>query len=125
MMGAGLVFLWVIAFVVVLGLVAALVSVTVTSRRARLEGAEDVVSADRTLRYRVPEGQDPARLLAALWAEDYDAAVDPGERGQDIVVSFSDDREAHRDKVREVLRRAPTTMEGDRAVDRPVRFADE
>jgi FtsZ-interacting cell division protein ZipA len=80
------------------------------------------------LRYRVPEGQDAAAVIAVLQTHGYEAATDPDSTHEAIVViqcpnGAADDR----DEVRGVLaQEAKLNMEGDRdPALTPVHFLDE
>lgn len=73
------------------------------------------------LRYLVPEGQDPAVLLAAFADTDYDAALrdDGGERV--LVVSCPHGLGHDRSEVREMIAHVGTAIDD----PAPVRFDDE
>jgi hypothetical protein len=74
-----------------------------------------------TLRYPVPEGQDPVPVVTALKDEGFDALAD----GHEVVVKVPTDAERHRSRVREVIAAAPRNLEGDPSPSQGVRFADE
>lgn len=81
-----------------------------------------------SLRYRVPAGQDPAVVLAALGNAGYDAAPDSTTGvGPELLIRSGDGTEPDREEVRRVLSSVRTlNPEGDQATDLPeVRFTDE
>ena len=75
-----------------------------------------------TLHYRVPGGQDPAAVMAALEREGYPATLDMGS--QEVLVPCPRGTEHERDHVRAVIARAALNLEGDPAPV-PVVFEDE
>jgi hypothetical protein len=86
------------------------------------EGAEE----PETLRYRVPVGQDPVVVVAALRQEGYDASAEPVPEGHDVVVPCPGGRDLHRPRVRATIQHADVTNpEGDPYDVPPVTFADE
>lgn len=115
-----IVILLVIILFVVLGIAA---RATQQSRKAA-----DMADAGETVQYVVPEGQDPAAVIAALQNHGYDARRDPDyTHTAMVVVQCPEGVEHDRPRIRTVLEQAiPLNMDGDRdpALD-PVRFADE
>lgn len=77
-----------------------------------------------TLRYRVPHGQDPATVLAALHAAGYNAAPDLEAGLGSVVVECANGVEEERERVRAVIAGADLNLEGDE-VSTDVRFEDE
>lgn len=78
-----------------------------------------------SLRYPVPDGQDPAAVIAALRLAGYDAARDSDGNTNDIVIACDEDTPQVRERVRTVIAEdAPLNLEGD-AMPGEVRFADE
>jgi len=79
-----------------------------------------------TLRYRVPVGQDPAVVLAALSQEGYDAVAEQVPEGHDVVVACPEGRNRHRARIRATIQYANASdAEGDPYDVPPVAFADE
>jgi hypothetical protein len=96
----------------------------------RREEIKDAVAdpASPTLRYHVPEGQDPAVLLTALERDGWTATTTSDNAGlQDVLVTLPEDSQAERARVRAAITRVrAVNMEGDQAASLPpVRFADE
>jgi hypothetical protein len=80
----------VIVVIVVLLLAGALLAGRIGARAARRR-REAVVDTDvETLRYRVPNGQDPAMLVASLTHSGFAAVTEPVRDGKDVVVSCPD-----------------------------------
>lgn len=119
-----------IAIPVVILLVIILLAVVALAARATKQSrkAADLAGTDASLEYVVPEGQDPAAVVAALQNHGYQARRDPAyTHTAKVVVACPDGVEHDRPRVRAVLEQAmPLNMDGDRdpALD-PVRFADE
>jgi hypothetical protein len=118
--------------VVVLVLVVLAAVVRFTRRRAEHEEAlRDEARAPSTpmemLRYRVPEGRDPAPVLAALRHEGFEAIPDAEDAARhDILIPCQEGAERHREHVRAVIESADkVNLEGDRDPVGAVRFADE
>lgn len=85
----------------------------------------DVVPERASLRYTVPDGQDPAAVIAALRVAGYDAARDSVGNTNDVVIACEEDTPELRERVRSVIAAdAPLNMEGD-PMPGQVRFADE
>jgi hypothetical protein len=119
-----------IAIPIVILLVIILFVVLAIAARAAKQSREAAVMAEggQTLKYVVPEGQDPAAVIAALQNHGYDARRDPDyTHTAMVVVQCPEGVEHDRPRIRTVLEQAvPLNMDGDRdpALD-PVRFADE
>lgn len=117
------------AAVVVLVIVAVLVAVVFAAvrftQREQQHETEVLDSGDPTLVYRLPEGQDPAAVLAALRREGFDAAPVPGGTGHEVLISCPDGVDRHRAEVRGVIQHAATLEGGDEQHVPPVRFTDE
>jgi hypothetical protein len=101
----------VITGVVIVVIIALLLGGVLLAGRTGARGArrrrEAVLDADvETLRYRVPNGQDPAMLLAALTHQGFAAVAEPVREGKDVVVSCPDGRERERDRVRTTIQDA-------------------
>jgi hypothetical protein len=80
------------------------------------------------LRYHVPEGWDPAMVLAALQKEGFEAVPDLNGSGatQDLLIPCRDGVERHRAHVRAVIESAEqANFMGDLDQLPQVRFADE
>jgi hypothetical protein len=75
-----------------------------------------------TLRYLVPEGQDPAAVLEVLHAEGYDAVPEGGET---VVVTLLVDSPRERQRVRAALEDMDRNAEPSPSQGEPVRFLDE
>lgn len=91
------------------------------ARRARPEAP-----SGPTLRYPIPDGQDPASLTAALRSHDYDCTIE--ETGTDrVLVVAQRDVVGDRAMVRSLLINAGTAVEETDAApgDTRVRFEDE
>ena len=124
--GAGLPFgLMVIALLAVLVLLGAFVVVPwlrgESRRRARLTEPEH-----RSLVYEVPEGQDPAAIVAALRQDGLEATEVMRQGRQRIVISDPGGSEEVRSRARVVIAQGTDlNLEGDPAPTRKVTFADE
>ena len=118
-MGAALVPLVIVLAVLIL--IAA--GVVVFGRRQNRR--REQVSRSDTVRYRVPEGQDPASVLAGLNAAGYDAVVTSAEAGPVVAVRVESPNPQAREGIRTVIADAPLNLEGDRPAARDVRFLDE
>jgi hypothetical protein len=109
----------------VLLLAGALLAGRIGARAARRR-REAVVDADmETLRYRVPNGQDPAMLLASLTHSGFAAVTEPVRDGKDVVVSCPDGRDNQRDRVRTAIQDASDMGGSDWPRPQHVRFLDE
>ncbi|HET8559912.1 MAG TPA: hypothetical protein VFL69_05295 [Marmoricola sp.] len=121
--------------VIVALVVAAIIIVVVTllsggrflGRQGRVQEEAKTSSVDM-LRYRVPEGQDPAVVLAALQKEGFEAIPDLQGSGstQDVLIPCEGGVDRHRAHVRSVIQSTDRiNIEGDRTQIPRVRFADE
>jgi len=80
------------------------------------------------LRYRVPEGQDPSIVVAALKKEGFDALPDVQGAGasHDVLIPCTDGVERHRAHVRSIIQSTEQiNFEGDQRQIPQVKFADE
>ena len=103
-MGALFVPLIIVLIFLVAGVAAA---VSMTRRRQAL--AEHVEQPEvPTVRHRVPAGQDPAAIIAALAAAGYDAVEDP--QAMEVVVPCPSD--ADRARIEQVIAEAPRHLPG-------------
>ncbi len=93
-------------------------SVTRRQNRSLEQAAE---SGSPALRYRTPEGQDVATLVATLQSHGHDAVTE----GDNVIVVNVTDPEGDRARVRALIEQAPLNPEGDRGPGQPVRFVDE
>lgn len=75
------------------------------------------------LRYQVPTGQDPAAVLGTLRAAGVASEPDVVDGESVVVISLTPPHT--RDSVRDIVRRAPENMQGDRRPSRVVTFSDE
>jgi hypothetical protein len=75
------------------------------------------------LRYRVRTGQDPAAVLGTLRAAGVATEPDLVD-GESVMVILLTPPHT-RDSVRDIIRRAPENMQGDRRTSRVVTFSDE
>jgi hypothetical protein len=83
-------------------------------------------ASGETLRYRVPVGQDPVVVVAALHREGYDAVAEQVPEGYDVVVACPEGRDRHRARVRATIQHTDAgNVEGDTYDVPPVAFADE
>jgi hypothetical protein len=73
--------------------------------------------------YHVPNGQDPAAVLAAVRLQGLSARPEVVAGEPVVVVSL--DTPGDRDRVREIVRQAPENMEGDPRSTGIVTFSDE
>lgn len=113
-------------------LLAVVVVVGVLVRGAnRRKEAFDEAARDpdvETLRYRVPEGQDPVAVAAALQQRGFEATTDHGPGTYDVVVALprTGGTTGGREEVRRVIAEdAPLNLESDKTSPRRVKFADE
>lgn len=122
-----------LAVAIVVGLaVVALLAVFASGATARRTGlrTQPTHSPDDdrvdTLRYRVPDAQDPAVLISALGTEGYTSSLDERAGDKHLVVACPTDRESERERVRDVIgRSAATSLEGPVTARGPVTFEDE
>lgn len=108
-----------IPILIILGiLVVIFAGVVVVSRSQKQRVAQVEQPGTDTLRYRVPEGQDPLAVLSALQQAGYDAVTE----GEDVVVPVA---AGDRERVRSVIEGSAYNLDTDVGPDRRVRFADE
>lgn len=111
---------------VVLVLLVGAVYVVRTTRRGQEREARAKGGETESLRYTVPEGQDPAAVMAALRLEGFEPVPDSATAGRDVLIPCPAGKERERARVRAVLAHAaPLNLEGDPADTSSVRFADE
>ncbi|HEY6935104.1 MAG TPA: hypothetical protein VI452_17015 [Marmoricola sp.] len=116
----------IIALLVVVGFIV-FAAVRFLHRQARHQDEVKSAPVD-TLRYRVPEGQDPAIVLAALQKEGFKAIPDVQGAGpsHDVLIPCPDDTERHRAHVRSIIQSTEqVNFEGDQRQIPQVKFADE
>lgn len=77
------------------------------------------------VRYRVPEGQDPVSVTAALVHEGFQPQVDYGGGHERIVVVPCPHGEEDREQVRAAIATAGTALQDAVPEPHPVRFLDE
>ena len=124
MLLGGIVFVVVpLAFIVVVGVVAVR-WFRQDDERTYNEATGHVVDS---LRYHVPNGQDPAAVLAALKVEGYEAVYDDRAEVPDVLILTPSGADRERAHVRAVLNHGtPQNLEGDpQPAGRQIRFADE
>jgi hypothetical protein len=103
-MAAFLIPLIIVVGLVVVGVIGV---VAMTRRREAMKG--HVAKPDvPTVRHRVPPGQDPAAIAAALSSAGYDAVE--YESSEEIVVPYQS--EADRARIEQVIREAPGHLPG-------------
>lgn len=116
-------------FVVVVVLV---VAMRQFARRSMEEGDRLQAESKPTVRYEVPNGQDPAAVIAELRAAGYDASPEsePGPSSPIVIIGAANGGEPDRERLRTLLARASVNI--DPSVDSPteetastVRFLDE
>jgi hypothetical protein len=114
---------------VVLVVVVAVIAVVMVRRTVgrEQEVKETLAHPDvPSLRYRVPEGQDPAVVLSSLRAAGYVAAADDlGGGNSGLLVSSPDGAAPDREAVRAVIVGSPLNFEGDTGGEPRPRFEDE
>ena len=115
----------ILLILVLVAVAAAGYAVVVASRRAATARDAARTPGEHVV-YRVPPGQDPAALLAALHGHGYEAVSETGPAGIDVVVPCRADDVDARDRVRAVIEEhAPANLEGDPAPAGHVRFTAE
>jgi hypothetical protein len=78
------------------------------------------------LGYEVPEGQDPAAVLAALHLEGMEAVTDTRHGRQVVLIEARGGVEELRPRARAIIaRKANLNTQGDPAAEHDVRFLDE
>jgi hypothetical protein len=126
----GAVLVPVIAVIVVLVIVAFAIK---RFGRAHVEHSDRLQSATRpTVRYEVPNGQDPAAVLTELRQAGYDASADsePGPSSPILIIGSTNGGAPDRERLRVLLARASVnvdpSVDSDSEVTRSsVRFMDE
>jgi hypothetical protein len=114
------------ALVILVPVVLVLAAIAALRRRDEAVKSEAFSPAVGTLRYHVPEGQDPAAVLAALETEGYAATLAPSPETGDVLIPCRSGADRERAHVRAVIAHAALNLEGDpRDADHAVRFADE
>lgn len=98
--------------------VAAILGVVALSRRQNRRRAEVEDPTTPTLRYRVPEGQDPLAVLTAVRQAGYEVVTE-----DDLVVVRAG--EEQRESVRATIEGAGINVENPTPPGHPVRFVDE
>jgi hypothetical protein len=91
-------------------------------------GSDRAVSDPRTetLRYLVPDRQDPAVVMAALEKAGYPTAVEHVRAGRFVTVACPDGSDKDRSRIREIIGGADaTSLEGPTFDPGPVTFEDE
>lgn len=121
--GAGLV-LGVVFVVVAIVVVFLLLPILRRATQERVRAHQWAKSEDvDTLRYRVPEGQDPAAVMAALRGEGFEPVGDIDD-SQDVLVPCRTDSD--RERVREAIAVAGMNLEDEDGTGPDgVRFLDE
>lgn len=121
-----------VGYAILLALVAVLVlgalAYVLREHAAKRERVNEELHDARTptLEYVVPNGQDPAVILAALHREGYTATVDSEAFHQIMLVTCPQGLEAQREDVRAAIESADVTATDDGAPLRvDVRFRDE
>ena len=125
-MGGGLSGVGFVFIVLIVALVIAVIWVAPLARSRQRKS--DVINAAHTptLDYRVPEGQDPAAVMAALSHEGYDAALDPRDM-QVLRVHCPAGPDRDRARVRSIIEQVPATgIDGNVPVEtHRIHFVDE
>jgi len=124
--GAGLPFG--LMFIVLLAIIAlAAIYVVVPWMRGESRLRDEVTGPGQdSLVYEVPEGQDPAAILAALRHDGLQATEVMRQGRQRVVIACSTGGEDLRPRARALIaEKALLNLEGDPAADHRVRFADE
>ena len=118
----------IIPVLIVIGIVVVAVLGVRHLARGERRHAEDLRTTDRSVRYRVPPGQDPAEVVSALRSWGYDAAPDStGGTGPEVLIRLGSGGGPDREEVRQVLGNArPRNADGQPGDQQPpVRFLDE
>lgn len=113
------------ALVIVIAVVVVIAAVAALRRRDDAVKREAFSPAVGTLRYHVPEGQDPATVLAALESEGYAATMSPTPAMHEVLIPCRSGAGRERAHVRAVISHAALSMEGGDPGDHPVVFVDE
>ena len=85
---------------VILVLVIASVAVVRMNRRKEAREARAKSGETEFLRYRMPEGQDPAAVLAALRQEGFDPVQDSETAGREVLIPCPAGKDRERARVR-------------------------
>lgn len=116
-----------VAIVVIVALL--VVAGMARSARNRADHIEHARESDtEMLRYHVPEGHDPAPIIAALQRDGFEVLPDARRMDRnDILIPCPEGKDRHREQVRAVIGGVDAiNLDGDPdPVDRTVRFADE
>lgn len=120
-MGSGFAIIPIMIIVTVIVLIG--LGVMVAGRRSQARVGQ-MLTEHETLRYRVPEGIDPAALIVALRHEGYQAAPAEGFLGEDLLIACPGGVDRHRAEVRATLQHA-TDLQGRTTSPPLVRFVDE
>jgi hypothetical protein len=123
--GAGLIF-GLMFIVLVVAVVAFSLGAIPGLGRETKERRRKAEAGDDALIYEVPEGQDPAAIVAALRVDGMEAVEVMRQGRQRIVISGPRARESLRPRARAVIaHQADLNLEGDPARPREVSFVDE
>jgi hypothetical protein len=112
----------IVPIIILVAVLALVIAGLVALGRHQQQQRREVVASD-AVHFRVPEGQDPASLLASLRMAGYDAAMTSADT--DTVLSVPVASPGDREGVRSVIATAPLNPEGDQPVPHEVRFLDE
>ena len=85
----------------------------------------DDLPAEDALRYVVPEGQDPAAIVALLAPKGYVTKLEEPGHERVLVINTEDDGRPDRTVVRALIAEANTTIQDPVLMATDVRFADE
>jgi hypothetical protein len=117
-----------VLLVVIVVIAAAATAVSVKRAPRRLDPVDEVPARTtehaEPLTYVVPEGQDPAAVLAAFSGTAFEAAVHEEGSERVLVVTCPRGADRDRDEVRARIQGAGTVVDAPVAAP-PVRFADE
>jgi len=93
--------------------------------RSRFEGTHARPPVPGQLAYVVPEGQDPAVLVAELSKAGFASQISESAGQRRVLVSSDDQRMPDRGKVREVIARTGTVIDTPAPTSSAVYFEDE
>ncbi|MFI2708195.1 hypothetical protein ACH5WX_11690, partial [Nocardioides sp. CER28] len=99
------------AIVVIIPMVVIVAAVSALRRRDAAVKAEAFSPTTDTLCYHVPEGQDPAAVIAALETEGYAATLSPAPAIHDVLIPCRSGADRERAHVRSVISHAALNME--------------
>lgn len=88
-------------------------------------GKTERVDPDDVLRYAVPEGQDPAAVMAALAPAGYVARLTEDVDTRVLVIAEEEGERPDRGRVRALIAQSSTTIQDPAAAPSDVRFLDE